>query len=104
MIIITLCLSSELKVLFVRLCYLCRCSSVGKDEEDFRPLFENFLQDLLLMLNKPDWPVAEVLLTLLGKLLVSSIIYMYATILDKTAENWVCNITNAGRIDIAINK
>lgn len=47
-----------------------RCSSVSKDEEDFRPLFENFLQDLLLMLNKPDWPVAEVLLTLLGKLLV----------------------------------
>lgn len=47
-----------------------RCSSAGKDEEDFRPLFENFLQDLLLMLNKPEWPAAEVLLTLLGKLLV----------------------------------
>ena len=49
----------------------CRCSSVGKDEEDYRPLFENFVQDLLVMLNKPDWPAAELLLTLLGKLLVS---------------------------------
>lgn len=48
----------------------CRCISVGKDEEDYRPLFENFLQDLLVTLNRPDWPAAEVLLTLLGKLLV----------------------------------
>lgn len=44
---------------------------MGKDEEDYRPLFENFLQDLLVTLNRPDWPAAEVLLTLLGKLLVS---------------------------------
>lgn len=34
-------------------------------------MFENFLQDLLVMLNKPEWPAAEVLLTLLGRLLVS---------------------------------
>ncbi|XP_032230599.2 nipped-B-like protein B isoform X2 [Nematostella vectensis] len=50
--------------------FLNKCSSVGKDEEDYRPLFENFLQDLLLTLNKPEWPAAEVLLTLLGKLLI----------------------------------
>lgn len=53
----------------------CRCISVGKDEEDYRPLFENFLQDLLVTLNRPDWPAAEVLLTLLGRLLVSELLW-----------------------------
>lgn len=47
-----------------------RCCS-GKDEDDFRPLFENFVQDLLTTLNLPEWPASEVLLTLLGMLLVS---------------------------------
>ena len=50
--------------------YSCRCGS-GKDEDDFRPLFENFVQDLLTTLNLPEWPASEVLLTLLGILLVS---------------------------------
>lgn len=49
-----------------------RCSG-GKDEDDFRPLFENFIQDLLTTLNLPMWPASEVLLTLLGMLLVSSV-------------------------------
>ena len=53
-----------------------RCSSASKDENDFRPLFENFLQDILTTLNKPEWPAAEVLLTLLGKLLVISLLYL----------------------------
>lgn len=52
-------------------CITCRCNTVGKDEEDYRPLFENFLQDLLVTLNKNDWPASEALLTLLGRLLVS---------------------------------
>jgi cohesin loading factor subunit SCC2 len=52
--------------------YIIRCNTVGKDEEDYRPLFENFLQDLLVTLNKNDWPATEVLLTLLGRLLVST--------------------------------
>ena len=47
-----------------------RCNTAGKDEEDYRPLFENFLQDLLVTLNKNDWPASEALLTLLGRLLV----------------------------------
>ena len=46
-----------------------RCSS-SKDEDDFRPLFENFVQDLLTTLNLPKWPAAEALLALLGMLLV----------------------------------
>ena len=43
----------------------------AKGEEDYRPLFENFVYDLLSTLNKPEWPAAELLLSLLGKLLVS---------------------------------
>lgn len=49
--------------------FLSKCGS--KNEEiDYRPLFENFVQDLLTTVNKPEWPAAEVLLSLLGKLLV----------------------------------
>ncbi|XP_066990577.1 nipped-B-like protein isoform X1 [Macrobrachium rosenbergii] len=43
----------------------------SKSEEiDYRPLFENFVQDLLVTVNKPEWPASELLLSLLGKLLV----------------------------------
>ena len=44
-----------------------------KGEEDYRPLFENFVQDLLATVNKPEWPAAELILSLLGRLLVSDI-------------------------------
>ncbi|PKU31288.1 nipped-bhypothetical protein [Limosa lapponica baueri] len=46
-----------------------RCGS-KQGEEDYRPLFENFIQDLLSTVNKPEWPAAELLLSLLGRLLV----------------------------------
>ena len=46
-----------------------RCCT-GKDEDDFRPLFDNFVQDLLSTLSLPEWPASEVLLTLMGVLLV----------------------------------
>lgn len=49
---------------------LTRCGS-KQGEEDYRPLFENFVQDLLSTVNKPEWPAAELLLSLLGRLLVS---------------------------------
>ena len=45
-----------------------RCSA--RDESDFRPLFENFLHDLFITSNLPEWPAAEVLLTQLGRLFV----------------------------------
>ena len=32
---------------------------------------ENFLQDLLVTVNTPEWPAAELLLSFLGKILVS---------------------------------
>lgn len=50
--------------------FLNKCGSKG-EEIDYRPLFENFIQDLLATVNKPEWPAAELLLSLLGNLLVS---------------------------------
>ncbi|KAJ8305636.1 hypothetical protein KUTeg_016181 [Tegillarca granosa] len=48
--------------------FLKKCTIKG--EEDYRPLFENFVQDLLSTVNKPEWPSSELLLSLLGKILV----------------------------------
>lgn len=49
--------------------FLKKCTSKS-DDTDFRPLFENFLHDLLNTVNKPEWPASEMLLTVLGRLLV----------------------------------
>ncbi|XP_026153365.1 nipped-B-like protein B isoform X2 [Mastacembelus armatus] len=51
------------------LVFLKKCGS-KQGEEDYRPLFENFVHDLLSTVNKPEWPAAELLLSLLGRLLV----------------------------------
>lgn len=45
-----------------------RCGS--SKEEDFKSIFDNFVQDLLITLNHPEWPAAELVLTQLGLLLV----------------------------------
>ena len=51
--------------------FLDKCSSKGKNEDvDYRPLFENFVQDLLTTVNTPEWPAAELLLSFLGRVLV----------------------------------
>uniref|UniRef100_A0A672N8B3 Nipped-B protein n=1 Tax=Sinocyclocheilus grahami TaxID=75366 RepID=A0A672N8B3_SINGR len=47
--------------------FLKKCGS-KQGEDDYRPLFENFVRDLLSTVNKPDWPAAELLLSLLGRL------------------------------------
>ncbi|XP_053666825.1 nipped-B protein [Anopheles marshallii] len=49
--------------------FLDKCKS-RSNETDFRPLFENFIHDLLTTVNKPEWPAAELLLSLLGTMLV----------------------------------
>lgn len=49
--------------------FLKKCTMKGED--DYRPLFENFVQDLLSTVNKPEWPSSELLLSLLGRILVS---------------------------------
>uniref|UniRef100_A0A3Q1J4Q2 Nipped-B protein n=1 Tax=Anabas testudineus TaxID=64144 RepID=A0A3Q1J4Q2_ANATE len=41
--------------------FLKKCGS-KQGEEDYRPLFENFVHDLLSTVNKPEWPAAELLL------------------------------------------
>lgn len=58
--------------------FLNKCRS-RSEEVDFRPLFENFVHDLLTTVNKPEWPATELLLSLLGTMLVK---YMS----DKTME------------------
>ena len=62
---------------------LCRCTSKG--EEDYRPLFENFVYDLLSTVNKPDWPAAELILSLLGNLLVIAAFSLLQTCLIMVA-------------------
>uniref|UniRef100_A0A336LQA0 Nipped-B protein n=1 Tax=Culicoides sonorensis TaxID=179676 RepID=A0A336LQA0_CULSO len=49
--------------------FLNKCKSRSGDT-DFRPLFENFIHDLLTTVNRPEWPASELLLSLLGTLLV----------------------------------
>ncbi|XP_041977480.1 nipped-B protein [Aricia agestis] len=49
--------------------FLNKCRS-RSEEVDFRPLFENFVHDLLTTVNKPEWPATELLLSLLGTMLV----------------------------------
>ena len=48
--------------------FLKKCGSKNEDI-DYRPLFENFVQDLLTTVNTPEWPAAELLLSLLGHVL-----------------------------------
>lgn len=52
--------------------FLSKCGSKSEDC-DYRLLFENFVQDLLSTVNKPEWPAAELLLSLLGNLLVKNL-------------------------------
>ncbi len=48
--------------------FLKKCATKNEDI-DYRPLFENFVQDLLTTVNTPEWPAAELLLSLLGRVL-----------------------------------
>ncbi|KIH61137.1 hypothetical protein ANCDUO_08595 [Ancylostoma duodenale] len=55
--------------------YLFRCSSKGnksEGEEDYRALFDSFLQDMLTAFNKPEFPAAEMFLQVVGNLLVKN--------------------------------
>ncbi|ESN96221.1 hypothetical protein HELRODRAFT_189155 [Helobdella robusta] len=45
-----------------------RCTA--KEEDDYRSMFGNFVNDLLSTVNKPQWPASELLLSILGSLLV----------------------------------
>jgi cohesin loading factor subunit SCC2 len=52
--------------------FFSKCKTKQADS-DFRPIFENFIQDLLTTVNKPEWPVSETILNLLGIILVNQI-------------------------------
>ena len=56
-----------------------------KEEVDYRPLFENFIQDLLSTVNKPEWPAAGEMLTVLGKMLVRNFLNRKVDISLRTA-------------------
>ncbi|KAL1493055.1 hypothetical protein ABEB36_011194 [Hypothenemus hampei] len=51
--------------------FLNKCGNRA-EEIDYRPLFENFVQDLLCTVNKPEWPATELLLCILGRMLVQN--------------------------------
>jgi cohesin loading factor subunit SCC2 len=51
-----------------------KCKS-KQNEFDFRPIFDNFIQDLLITVNKPEWPASELILNMLGVILVNQINY-----------------------------
>lgn len=59
---------SKYLIVILRLFSKSRCAA--KSEENYRQLFEQFLQDVLAALYRPAWPVAELMLTVLGNLLV----------------------------------
>lgn len=60
--------------------FLDKCKT-RSSEIDFRPLFENFIADLLTTVNRPEWPASELLLSLLGTLLVK---YMSDKTMDQS--------------------
>ena len=55
----------------VCVCMCVRCvAPKGKGENDYRPLFDIFVNDLLTMTSMPEWPAADLMLMILGGLLV----------------------------------
>ena len=82
-ILSSLDMSYQISKMFLTI-FLDKISS-KKEEIDYRPLFENFIQDLLSTVNKPEWPAAENMLTILGKLLVRNFLNRKVEISLRTA-------------------
>ena len=49
-----------------------RSCGTKQGEDDYRMIFENVLADLLVTANRPEWPAAEILLTLLSRILMKN--------------------------------
>ena len=49
-----------------------RSCGTKQGEDDYRLVFENFLTDLLVTANRPEWPASEILLTLLSRILMTN--------------------------------
>lgn len=84
--------------------FLAKCSQKGNKldgEEDYRLLFSNFLQELLLALYSPEWPAAEMILTALGSLLVKNFRSKSTDMLIRQASlDYLGNITAKLRKDM----
>jgi cohesin loading factor subunit SCC2 len=69
------------------------CSSSGKkSENDYLPILENFVEDLLTTLNLPEWPASEIFLHNVCAILIGN--------LSKTTEN---HIVRASFLDLLGN-
>ncbi|KAL6062556.1 Nipped-B-like protein A (Fragment), variant 2 [Balamuthia mandrillaris] len=51
--------------------FVSKCST--REEENYRPLLGNFVEDLLHTLNLPEWPASEVLLKVLSSILMKNL-------------------------------
>lgn len=49
-----------------------RSCGTKQGEDDYRIIFENFLDDLLATANRPEWPASEILLTFLSRILMKN--------------------------------
>ena len=62
-----------LKIIYLeRYKIVLRCTA--KSEDDFKRIFEQFLQDVLAALYRPEWPSAELVLTMLANILIKNIL------------------------------
>jgi cohesin loading factor subunit SCC2 len=64
--------STAQNVAFKFLTLFFRSCGTKQGEDDYRIIFENFLADLLVTANRPEWPASEILLTLLSRILMTN--------------------------------
>ena len=43
-------------------------------EDELKQLFERFVQDVLLTFNRPEWPVGELMLSVIAKFLLQQLL------------------------------
>jgi cohesin loading factor subunit SCC2 len=51
---------------------VCRCST-REEDNDYRQLLANFVEDLLMTINLPEWPASQVLLRVLSGILLKNV-------------------------------
>jgi len=52
--------------------FMSNCSNKNK-ENDYRPILQNLVQDLLTTLNQPEWPASSVILQILSRYLAQNV-------------------------------
>lgn len=51
--------------------FMTHCAN-PKSDHDYRPILQYLVEDLLNMLNQPEWPAAELLLQIIVKQLIQT--------------------------------